>query len=383
MINYSRKKIFYFGTLLFFMLSGNCLTMRGNSLILNNNISSDHNKFVLHIKKDLIIDISTLNPQWYIYRFNTIQLGEEDKILILSNNSLLLFSNKGKLIENKVLRRGEGPGEVTQYPLFTFVDQFFNIYLFDGCKFIQYDKQMKFIKNIRLILQTLYGVFFDSKGNIFGFQNNFFPGKVIVALCKFSNNGKPMRKIAEFEDQNAKFTQNIMYSKYHAYSPNSCFTLTSDSIIYGFNMNYKLYKYNLNGDLKAIITLDEKPRNISKIEKNKINKDSEKGKIIGVKKTVNEISFQDHRPFFKKILTDEKNRIYVIRIKSVLDNNKGSTIDIFSNNGIYLYRIDLPIEPLIIKNGYMYEIETYPDTDGDDLYRVRKFKILNYNRLKY
>ena len=40
--------------------------------------------------------------------------------------------------------------------------------------------------------------------------------------------------------------------------------------------------------------------------------------------------FPSHRPFYRDILIDEKKRIHVIRVMSVLNESKGIEIDIFT-----------------------------------------------------
>lgn len=91
------------------------------------------------------------------------------------------------------------------------------------------------------------------------------------------------------------------------------------------------------------------------------------------------MNFPDNRPFFKKILIDEKDRIYVIRLKSIMEEENGEVIDIFSKDGKYLYKVTIPFEPLIIKNGFVYFIEKTLDNDDDYIYKVKCFEIKNYN----
>ncbi len=335
----------------------------------------------LHLIKEIIIEISQLDTHLFIYLFKDIIIDPYENIFILTNNSILKYSPTGKFLHCFMIRLGEGPGELKQYPLHFTSDSQGNIFIYDGYKFVKFNTQFKFQKNIQV---AYFGrSYFDNSGYSYGLIRSISNrNKSYLILSKSDDTGKRIRAIAKFEDKSTQFSKNIRFGKIHFYSPYSYFCLVSDGIIYGFNLEYKLFKYNFDGTLDTIFNVEAPPSPISSIEKNYIINENN-----GIKKTENssniEYYFPSHRPFFKKILTDEKNRIYVIRRKSVLDKNKGSIIDIFSNNGSYLYRINLPFEPLIIKNGYMYDIETYPDTDGDDLYRVRKFKILNNNRLKY
>jgi len=50
-------------------------------------------------------------------------------------------------------------------------------------------------------------------------------------------------------------------------------------------------------------------------------------------------------------MADNKLRLYVRWLKSVLDKSDEIEFDIFSKEGIYLYKTKLPFTPRIIKNG--------------------------------
>jgi hypothetical protein len=79
------------------------------------------------------------------------------------------------------------------------------------------------------------------------------------------------------------------------------------------------------------------------------------------------------------ILTDDKRRIYVRRVKSVLDKSGEIEFDIFSKEGIYLYRTKLPFVPRIIKNGFFYKVETHEET-GE--IKIKRFRVCNWKQIK-
>lgn len=91
------------------------------------------------------------------------------------------------------------------------------------------------------------------------------------------------------------------------------------------------------------------------------------------------IQFPPHRPFFNTILADDKGRIYVERVKSILDKSEGIQFDIFSRDGYYLYKTDLPFSPELIKDGFLYYIHSTEETGGIVLQR---FKIHNWAEIK-
>jgi hypothetical protein len=75
----------------------------------------------------------------------------------------------------------------------------------------------------------------------------------------------------------------------------------------------------------------------------------------------------------------DKGRIYVERVKSILDKRKRIQFDIFSRDGYYLYKTDLPFSPELIKDGFLYHILSIEETGGIVLQR---FKIHNWAEIK-
>jgi len=74
------------------------------------------------------------------------------------------------------------------------------------------------------------------------------------------------------------------------------------------------------------------------------------------KKLLGEIKYPSHRAYFKGLLNDEKGRIYILRTKSILDKSQIEEIDIFSQEGIWLYRTSLKYVLKVIRNGCIYVI---------------------------
>ena len=88
--------------------------------------------------------------------------------------------------------------------------------------------------------------------------------------------------------------------------------------------------------------------------------------------------FPDHKPHYGELLTDG-NLIFVIHYKSPLEQTKVCLMDIFNTKGVYLYKATCPVEPQIIKNGFVYLIESSEDT-GE--VRVKRYRIKNWEQMK-
>lgn len=146
----------------------------------------------------------------------------------------------------------------------------------------------------------------------------------------------------------------------HPYSANSYFCPIANAMLcYGENTRYQLILHDFKGNVKFVIDRDENPQSISSKEKRLVGKNS---------------VFPSHRPFFKKLMSDDKGRIYVIRVKSVLDKDKAEKADIFSKHGRYLYRTEFPAMPSVINNDSVYFI----DEDQEGMKVIKRTKIRNY-----
>lgn len=93
-------------------------------------------------------------------------------------------------------------------------------------------------------------------------------------------------------------------------------------------------------------------------------------------------NFPKSRPFYKDIIVDDRQRIYVLKVKSVLEKSEEEEFDLFSKEGLYLYKLVLPLIPkhtkLIIQKGSLYNIST----DEEGVVIVKRYKIKNWEQMK-
>jgi hypothetical protein len=91
------------------------------------------------------------------------------------------------------------------------------------------------------------------------------------------------------------------------------------------------------------------------------------------------VFFPDHRPFFTQFMADDAGRIYVLRLPSVLEKDGPARIDVFSREGVYLYRMTWTMRPAAIRAGCLYEVREDPETSE---YLVIRHKIMNWEAMK-
>jgi hypothetical protein len=171
----------------------------------------------------------------------------------------------------------------------------------------------------------------------------------------------------------------------HIYSPDVIFKRAfGNKCIFGYSLNYSLTILSSHARPILIIQKNEKPVPISTKEKDQIyNEYAPSLELKWSKQVLKEaLQFPSYRPYFNKILTDEKGRIYVGKIRSVLANGNERSyyyFDVFNNEGYYIYQIKVPANPSIIKGGWLYNID---DINDEEEIVVNRFKIENWNELK-
>ena len=337
----------------------------------------------LNLKEETIIDSSKEDNECDVHFIRNIAIDSEENIVVLTFDNIFKFNKTGRLLKSLKILLGQGPGEFQNNPSLIFRGSLDNLYISDGYKLIVFNKDLVFKKNIYRLLTPRFGLCVDNKGFLYTIGSEYSKSQVYKVMSILDENGKLIKKIFTFRDPGAIRRGIVLYTS-HRYAPRIYYCLNSDNhLIYGYNLEYKLFKYDHNGNLLSAFTVEEKPQNISSREKNEIINSPKKTKITGSIKRP-DIEFPPHRPFFKGIFSDERGRIYVFRMKSVLDKDKDEIVDIFSKDGRYLYQTEFPCLPKFIRNGSFYYIEKDDrDKDRDPIYKIKKLTIKNYNSIKY
>jgi len=171
----------------------------------------------------------------------------------------------------------------------------------------------------------------------------------------------------------------------HDYSPELRFSAKkNDGFVYGYNREYKLYVSDWTGKTVMQVEKDEPDQSVSRSEKNKIldeiYKNTTRAGLGWKKNTVEDMAaVPKNRPFFDRLLADDKGRIFVRRRNSILDEEQKWSFDIFGSDGIFLYTTTLAFTPTCIKDGSMYVIATSNETGETTVVRYHR----ELGRIKY
>ena len=343
-----------------------------------------YGEFMLDLQEDLSIGGNENDDNYYFPKGVFIAVDDQGNIFAADTGNVRIqeYNKNGKYLRS-IGRKGQGPGEF-QFPGMVRFDGEGNISIIDSptrsLKVFGPDGTYKKSVPLRAFLQPNF--YLSKEGFIFGLEINYMAKDgPRIAVVRVSPDGTSTETIAQFLGE---LKPNQPAYALHVYTNFIVLCgLSPAAFCYGFSADYKIFIADAEGKTSLIIKKEEDPQPITGKEKEFILKKGagSMGGIARVKieKIEDAAVFPSHRPYFGKILADDDGRIYVAKKSSVLDQSKIQEADIFSKDGIYLYRAKLPFIPEIIKAGAMYEIRKNEET-GD--VTIVRHKIKNWDQIK-
>jgi len=341
-------------------------------------------ELILDLEEDLIIG-NEEDENHMFYRAWNIAVDSKENILILDSGNYRIqkFSRKGEYLIT-VGKKGEGPGEFSN-PTNLFIDSNDNIYVYDSRRIKVFSENGQYQREI-ILKNHINNFAANLKSEIFAIMFQKTESGELNSFIKFDDEGKLLKIIEEFPMAYRQVVKKsgertIGFRIDHPYSISS-YLSTGDNKIFvcGQSLEYKLYVVNDEGDLVLRIEKDDPYLPITKKEKDRIKSGFTYLEKKWPKNVIEEaIQIPFHRPFFEGITVDDKGRIWVMKINSILDKTKEREFDIFSKDGFFLCKTKLHRSPKIIRNGYIYNLERDKETKG---LRIKKFKIKNWKQIK-
>jgi len=342
-----------------------------------------YGEILLDLEEDLSIGRED-DANYMFYAVRKIDVDDQGNIYVLEGRNCRLqkFDRTGQYLQT-IGRKGQGPGEF-QKPSWFFLGEENNIYVSEYVKIHIFNGKGEYIKSILLSnLTTEFSIAPDE--NIFGIASIKTEQESNQCILKMDSKGKMIKNISKFAAMvpvtrkgTGKMVMAFVVS--HEYNPDLYFSRTvNNKHLYAHSLEYSLFQVDLEGNLELIIKKEEPQHAISQEEKNKIYSRFSEIEEKWPKGVVKEaVQFPSHRPYFSRIATDERGRIYVRRVKPAIDESEEVEFDIFSKEGYYLYKTRLPFTPEVIKNGYFYDHYSSEET-GE--VRIKRYKVKNWGQI--
>jgi hypothetical protein len=328
------------------------------------------------------------DENYMFYRARNIALDSYENIYVLDsgNHRIQKFDKDGRFLQT-IGKKGQGPGEF-ENPGDFFIDEQDSMYVLDGQKIKVFNKEANFMKEI-ILQSSLYDFFIDTTGDIIGLANIRRDNERRQAVVRMDASGKIVKNIAEFSDvkpavRRERETQ-FRFTVYHNYSPRLCLSrMNSQNFSFAYPLEYRINVMDTNYELIMKIHKEERSHLITKEEKEVIIQGinehiSQRGQKWPQDVLEEACNFPSIRPFFRWMGFDDKQRLYVWRLKSVVVESQERQFDLFSREGYYIYLIKSPVLPYIIKKGFLYDIKENEDT-GEII--IRRFRIKNWDQIK-
>ena len=342
----------------------------------------------LDLEEDLVIGRED-DENYQFYRVYNLAVDSGDNIYVADggNHRIQKFDKSGNYILT-IGRKGQGPGEFTGISDIL-IDEDDNLYVLGGRRIQKFNGSGEYLNGF--VLETsLSNFFLDSDGFIFGISSARDEEGRKRNVVKLNSEGKFTKTCAEFSDsyktaQRKSEEAIVTFRANHAYTPELLFTaLDSQTFSYAHTSRYEIFIIDKDGNLISKIQTDEKSQPITQSEKDHIIEQLEESLSRSGRKWPKGVleeacDFPPSRPFFWGMLTDDLQRLYLWRVKSVLDRIEEQIFDVYSKDGKFIYRIKIDLTPDLVKNGYLYDIK---EDAGTGYVFVKRYKIKNWSQIK-
>ncbi len=349
---------------------------------------------ILDLEEDLSIGRED-DDNYMFHEAANIATDSQENIYVLDSGNFRIqkFDHNGQYLQT-IGKKGQGPGEF-ENPSRVFLDTQDNIYVTDGGGKWRDSRLMKIFNSRGEFVKAIYldspisDFYIDSEGNIFAYvtQRDERGKKAVV---KMNSEGKIIKSIAEFSEPKKSVTirdkeSAITFIALHNYTPRLCFSpLNEQTFSYAYSTEYQVFIMNNEGKSLLKIQKNEVLRSINQSEKKHVierlqESISRSGRKWPEGVLEEALNFPSTRPFFRRIIVDDLQRLFLWRVGSVLDKSEEREFDLFNKEGYYLYLVKIPVLPRIIKKGFLYDIKE--DEETGEVF-IRRFRIKNWDQIK-
>lgn len=308
----------------------------------------------------------------YIY---DVSIDPDDNVYLLVDRKIIKFNQEGKYLRTYCDSIGEGPGELRTFPWKFFIDSKGNMFVTDlnGFSTAVFNQKGNFVKTIKhsclknqfLVLSKTY--LYTVARKISHLKINEF------MFCRVSETGRKEQVISFPNFKTFSYNRNKVNIGFaHNYLPFVYFCyLKHDQLCYGLNTLKTLVIMDSNNRVIRSIKLDLSQQKTTSDEfKYLKNIFMKLTKGIRYRALHKKYKIPKFRPYYYKLLSDEKNNIYVFLTPDILIKTEYDVVWVYSQTGEHIGKIKLPKKTKTIHRDFAYFV-----VNNTDLPEVRKYKI--------
>ena len=325
----------------------------------------------LDLEEDLRIGNEN-DDNYLFYIVSDIDIDVDGNIYVddAKNYRIQKFDKNGKFVQT-IGRKGEGPGEFT-YPLQITVDTYSGQIIVIDHRVRQieiFNKNGKYVNSFHPPhhIDEIYQIDNESYFVVF---NKMVPDSLVRkhVLSKINSSGEIIASYAEhpYNVFRKRVKEGTLISK--TYHELSIFIakLNKNKIVYGYSRDYTLNVLDANGKMLY-----------------RIKKDAPVPKYTDEEKRENsKYPIPEPKPYFYGLIVDSEGRIYVQRnhcYGNIKVEVKNKIVDVFSKEGYYLFKTELPANTCVIRNDLVYCFERNEE-EGTEY--IKRYKIIDWDQLK-
>jgi len=315
------------------------------------------------------------DAQAQFYRVRDVAADGHGNIYIddMSNNRIQVFDPKGGYLRT-IGRAGQGPGEFEHPTLVRIGGREGRVHVMDRFARINlFDAGGVYLRSI--VTEQAFEDYFPDDGDgfvIIAGEESEKDLSVFNVLCRIDAAGKMRAALARYpytlymeKTENGGILSSTTGHEMQLYAA----PLPGNGIVYGYSKDYELVVLGPDDKKRVVIRKEETRPEFTAAEK------------AGFRR----IPVPKLKPFFYGVLTDPEGRIYVHRNMNV-EGKRGfgpiatqnKRCDVFSREGAFLFRTELPPNARAIGGGYVY---SYLVDEDAGLEYVQRFRIKNYSAL--
>lgn len=287
-------------------------------------------------------------------------------ILDRKEKKVKVFDSKGKFVR-KFGEQGQGPGEMNM-PIFVQITPNNELVVEDAVnrKLMFFSLEGEFLESLSTAKAAgLVAILIDSKGNLIGQAVVPAEKKLIREVKKYDKDLNPLFTIDSLD-----FTS-LIEGKINPYRLGSYYVLgREDNIIYGYPEEYEIRIFNPEGKLIRKILKEYDPVKITKEDQEEFM-----ARLPAQAAAIKDrIEFPKSFPAYQSFSRDDKGRIFV-RTFEKGKKEREYFFDVFDEEGIYIAKVLLDVDPRIWKGEKLYAIK-----ENEDGFQVLKCSSIRWEK---